>query len=775
MKSLSTNAGERFAILLPPALISALWLPPLLQGRLIIHGDSAHHGLPLLKLLGEAMAGKESLLWSSRIYGGHPLLAESQGGFVEPLNILAAGLFEPALALGVFHWLAMLVSAFGVFALCRLLDISRWSAAFAATAVSFSGSWIHARHNLPISASLAWLPWLLATTEYWLRRPSIFRASLLALPAALLVFSGYPQIAHGAAIYAIVSLSGEFFGLQERSFILRHGRALLGTGLLAIALATGLAALQLLPLTELIGQSHRSHGTDLAFNGLMPPFLFLRGLLFYYFGTEPEGINTPTLASITLFSLSGLLLFVRPSTRILGHALATFLLLNLALGALSPLFHLLYDHAPVLGLHYYRIMTPFFAHAVIGFCVIAAFMLDTLAGNIRERLWPFCRRYPASSLAAAAILAGGLIIVCRWLDSPLYSPWNYIAPAMLLAFTLLLTKIGRQRWLPLCAALILAIDVLFFRMHAMNFFDRSVLAPPDIVHAIAAEPDHPDFRVMDSSTGGMMSLLGPTDPTLAFNYRRLLTALSPFPMALQWKVPSINGVLALPLSRRVLLDPVLEAEVAGTSKTRPGQRLIDSLGVRYVSRDAPLANPSLMPYAQDREHGIFIYRNPSAKPRFRIYADADVRSVRTPEQALAGMQTAGAEALFIETDARENPASAAPCPACAAAQVEIVEASDTLYQVKVDVPQDAWLFLADANYPGWQATVNGVQQTVYSAQVLGKAVRLKAGRNDVAIRFESRSFRLGAAISALSLLLVLAILAGHFLVQRRTPERSAIP
>lgn len=773
MKRMPPNSGGRFAVLLPLILISMLWLPPLLKGRFIIHGDAAHHGLSLLKTLREAMAGKESLLWSNRIYGGHPLFAESQGGFADPLNILAAWSFEPALALDAFHWLAMLVSATGIFMLCRSLDISRWSAAFAATAASFSGSWIHARHNLPISASLAWLPWLFTATEYWLRQPSIFRASLLALPAALLTFSGYPQIAYGAALYALVSLSGEFFGQPGRAFIFRHGGALVGTGLLAIALAAGLAALQLLPLVELVSQSHRSHGTTIAFNGLMPPPFIAKGLLFYYFGTDPDAINMPSLASITIFLLSGLLLFLRPTTRILGHALASFLLLNLALGGLSPVFYLAYNASLLPGLHYFRIMTPFFAHAVVGLCVIAAFTLDALAGNFRERLWPVWRRFPMASLAVAAVLGSGFILVCHKLDSPPYSPWNFITPTLFLACALLLLKMDQRRWLPFCAALILAIDALCFRVHAMNFFDRSVLAPPDIVRTIAAAPDRQDFRVMDSSTGGMMSLLGPTDPTLAFNYRRLLTALSPFPMALEWRIPSINGVLALPLSRRILLDPVLEAEISGASKTPPGLRLIDILGVRHVSRDAMLPAPSLTPDAQDHEHGIFIYRNPFAKPRFQVYADA--RGVRTPEQALAGLQAATAETLFIETTANENFAAAAPCPTCAAARIDVADANDTHYKVSVDVPQDAWLFLADANYPGWQATVNGVPQTVYSAQVLGKAIRLKTGRNEVVIRFESGSFRLGVMISALSLLLVLGIFAKHFLAQRRPSTRNALP
>ena len=80
------------------------------------------------------------------------------------------------------------------------------------------------------------------------------------------------------------------------------------------------------------------------------------------------------------------------------------------------------------------------------------------------------------------------------------------------------------------------------------------------------------------------------------------------------------------------------------------------------------------------------------------------------------------------------------------------------YRVNVNMPREGWLFLADANYPGWESTVNGKVQPVYSAQVLGKAVRLQAGRNEVTIRYVPWSFYIGAVVSAATLLLILWLL-----------------
>lgn len=263
---------------------------------------------------------------------------------------------------------------------------------------------------------------------------------------------------------------------------------------------------------------------------------------------------------------------------------------------------------------------------------------------------------------------------------------------------------------------------------------------------------------MDNSEAGAMIFDLPTDPHLVSDFRRQLKGLSPFPMALQWNIPSIDGVLALQLVRSAMIEPVLQAEVNDIKSNRPGLRLIDIFGVRFISRSAPLANPGLSLYSEDHSQNIFIYRNPSARPRIQVYWNANM--VDTPKQALSGMQSMQNETLFVERLPGDKSDSAVSCPACTVSKfhVEMIEARAMRYKLNVDVDRDAWLFLADANYPGWQATVNGLRQPVYSAQVLGKAVRLKAGHNEVIIKFVPWSFYLGASLSGVSLLLVLLLI-----------------
>ncbi len=79
----------------------ALFAPALFGPRAILIGDSPFHGIPMLHYLREVLYGHYSMLWTDLVYAGHPVFAESQGGFLNPLNLLVAALFEPVTGVDV--------------------------------------------------------------------------------------------------------------------------------------------------------------------------------------------------------------------------------------------------------------------------------------------------------------------------------------------------------------------------------------------------------------------------------------------------------------------------------------------------------------------------------------------------------------------------------------------------------------------------------------------------------------------------------------------------
>jgi hypothetical protein len=85
-----------------------------------------------------------------------------------------------------------------------------------------------------------------------------------------------------------------------------------------------------------------------------------------------------------------------------------------------------------------------------------------------------------------------------------------------------------------------------------------------------------------------------------------------------------------------------------------------------------------------------------------------------------------------------------------------------LVRVSVEMDDDGLLVLTDAVYPGWQAAVDGVPAPIYQANGLFRGVMVPAGAHEVVFRYEPASLRFGAIVSALALLVWLAlIMAGR--------------
>lgn len=728
-------------------LVTYFWWPALWSGQVIVHADAAHHGLSLLSFHSQALLGNRELLWDSGIYGGHPLFAEGQGGFANPLNILCALLFEPAYGIGVFHWLSMLLSGMGVYCLALTLGIRPWAAMFASLATVFSGVWIGFQYNLSVSGAMTWAPWLLVSVEYWLKQPTLWRASLMAFPAALLIFAGYPHIAHGSAIYLVIRLSALLFTQESRMQAWANRKSFMLFGIWAVALAIGLSAVQLLPLIELIGQSHRDNGINLAFAGLIGLDIYVKGLLFFNADPAAKIFTTESLASSLVVLLFGAVIFAKPSARIVGHVLAAIFLLNLGMEFASPLFKVVYELNLIPGLRGYRIMHPFFPLAIIGMAITAAYTLDNIT-NILQRA--SANKKLHFLMALYCLLWVGLVAYLY--DSA--TTWlNLFEPVLFLILAGGLFRIGQLRYVAALAVCIYAIGVISYKSSVFNFYDTAVLRQPESVRTILQDPQLAEFKASSGREAGMFVFIPSNDPSLGKQYQHYLKSISPFP-SLDWGVPSIDGVLGLALARRMLIQSPLEAELNGDASTQPGSRIIDVLGIKYVSRHAPTNAAGLELIHHDTDDGVLIYRNNHARPRFQLYERAAF--VDSPNTALQQLIQSESGLLFVEGPSAEGNPQEQTCAEDPRqpARLEVSQATSMHYQMSVSTKCPVWLFVADANYPGWQAKIDGVGTMLYSAQVMGKAVRVPAGEHRVQLDYVPRSFYAGLSITLASLVLV---------------------
>jgi hypothetical protein len=757
------------------ALTTIMWRFPLFAHRTLFHGDSIVFGLPLFDLATREIWGGASTLWASGVYGGHPLFAEGQGAFANPLSFVVAALVSPAAGpvygMNLFHFMCMLLSGFGMLKLAGSLGIKPWAAAFAALAVAFSPFWAGSQDNPAISGTLLWAPWTLWAFESWIARPTAKSAVLLAAAAAAMLLAGYPQGFHGAVLYMSARMLVLPFFPDGRRDWLRAWRARLTTGALAAMLCAGLAAIQLLPLLELVGLSHRSGGIKLEFQ--VPAGFYLRGILYTLTGVLDRVVAIPSVGSLLVCILASVVLFFNRSSRVAGHLVATLVLVQLGFGTASPFFRAVYEHHLLPGLAYFRATVLYLAIGTIGIGLLAAVTIDGLTE------WIARRRAARMPTMQSPVVWGLAVMSILWawgierLHTP-DAPWLEFATLFAaLAGAVFLAWSGRPTLLPPLFAALLVVECAGLRLQPFRFVSAALIAKPASAKAIEATPGWRDFKVIDDSSAAVSSFLSSRSTGALPGFHRMLSAntgLTP----VMWDLDSMDGALALPLTRREAIRPLIADEIAGGGEAPPGARMIDLLGIRFVSLDDQVQTPAFRPFRHE-SGAVWVMENTAARPRFQTFARHV--AVASPEAAITMIRSLKAPALIIENppgdghqtempDAAPDLANDAGTPL----SFDVLEADARSYRFDVQATRPGWLFVADANYPGWRATLDGKPTPLFTAQVLGKAVAIPEGRHLVAITFESVSFRLGAWISLASALIAAATLMSD--QKKRAPRAT---
>lgn len=106
------------------------------------------------------------------------------------------------------------------------------------------------------------------------------------------------------------------------------------------------------------------------------------------------------------------------------------------------------------------------------------------------------------------------------------------------------------------------------------------------------------------------------------------------------------------------------------------------------------------------------------------------------------------------------------------ATATVVEDRPDTVSVRVGETRPGVLVLADAYYPGWQATVDGRPTPVLPVDGLFRGVEVGAGEHEVVFNYQPMSLQAGATTSGLSLLVVLIALRPWRNRRRRRAEKA---
>ncbi len=218
----------------------------------------------------------------------------------------------------------------------------------------------------------------------------------------------------------------------------------------------------------------------------------------------------------------------------------------------------------------------------------------------------------------------------------------------------------------------------------------------------------------------------------------------------------------------------------------PGSPLVDLLGVRYVAgRDDARRAPGGGRYRLVREEPTFPYRhNEDVELPLPLYVVENLhrlpRAFFVSRAAVLPDPDARLQALAApDFDARRgvilNAPPSAPVAAVAPPGPEpdplLTPAAVTAYgtnavTLQVDAPAAGFVVLTDVVFPGWEATVDGNPVGILTAYHTFRAVPVAAGAHAVRFVYRPRPFALGARISGLAWVAVLALGVGAWLRRR---------
>lgn len=194
------------------------------------------------------------------------------------------------------------------------------------------------------------------------------------------------------------------------------------------------------------------------------------------------------------------------------------------------------------------------------------------------------------------------------------------------------------------------------------------------------------------------------------------------------RLPNLEWVLS---ARRAELEELDGVDEILDAPPMYAARLSDPVPRALLARDVRLSDDSLADVQE-------LAREPGSLPGTVVVASEGLDSAA--REALQDLQRQ--DALPLED----------------AAGVTVVEDLPEALTLRVDVPRDAFLFVSDAYYPGWSATVDGRQTQLYRAQHAFRGVIVPAGEHEIRFRYEGMWFRRGLWISVASLLLAVAMI-----------------
>jgi hypothetical protein len=775
-------------------------------------GDLAALLYPTYHLAAQSLKGGVIPLWNPYLWSGTPFVADIQASLFYPINLIYFWLtpevtYRGVMLLAVFHfWLAGVgmylflrsllpggrveerkngsVKDQGGLAPPHLRTSAFWLAIslpslFGALAFMFSDYFIVHFGNLNLIAQAAWLPFIFLFYHRSLseRRPglAVWAGVFLAIAATaghiqpLLIITlglGWDLLYHLGLAFLKWQGERNAFSLREWGFakhLLRDWCFPLATFAITLLVGLGLVAFVLLPAYEMVAYTPRAdYNYAQASAYSLSPAQLVGLLVPSFFGRDPathwgawDRVEVGYAGVLTLLlALFALLVRTRvsesASQRVRESAregvfstestyrfasLAVFSLL-LAMGGYTALHGWLYGLLP--GLGGMRAPARFVFLMDFALAALAALGLDALIRGPDEQVRPALSRivrtapWVVGAVTLFAIpLAFYAVVTSQDKDPVIFARVSAAANGLVFFAGLLVAGVGlfylRHRGVSRPAMVgVLAVSLLFFDLASLGggvdvgYDDPTrTFDHPAVIQYLKSDPDL--YRI-DSRTD-VWHLWQPDTSLLhrIFDVAGLINPLNLADYGRYW-----NGI---------------------PSRSSP---LYDFLNAKYLiaAKDVTLDWEKFVPVF-DGDPALNVYLNRRSLPRALVVH----RAIAAPdhEAAYAALHLPDFDPATTVVVEGGEPLNVTP-PSVAAIRFDAFGMNEI--RLHVETPADAYLVLSEVWYPGWRATVDGAATPVLRANYAFRAVRLGPGQHQVSLTFTPRSWRMGLAISGLTLLIL---------------------
>jgi hypothetical protein len=712
---ISADAAALFAFC--ALAILAEW--QLLKDGTVIGMDTATGFYPWYAHLGEQLRDGHIPMWNPYQFAGTPFAGDPESGWAYLPAMVLFTVLPLAAAADSFMSFHVLLAGLSTYALARSLGVPSIGALVSAIAYGFSGFFFG--HNIccfAYSTVAAWLPLgllgieraLRATT--WRARVGWWTCGGLAVSQLLAAWIGqgaYYAILFLGAYLLYRTLTTTRFGFGQAPRLAVHGIALLGVGF-------GLAAIGVLPRLEYNAVSNLPGGY--AAGGIVSPTAALSdwGIIedwqtrllvpgFHYAGLTCLGLAL--LAPFTARFRFGVPFFFCMSIAVLVLARWQPTPLHVDLSIL-PGFGPMHMHAPERALIVWFICPALLAGATVG----------------------WCQKFGRLGVALALGLAALVLVDLRW------------------AWSVQLNDAHD------------AVGAYQLQQVDMEEYYASTPGAVFIRSATASDEARSIGYAQHVFGGPMPYTLRWTDPKISalnVNNRAVIAGLN-----------DIQGYNPIHLAR---LEPFMRELNGRTQEYHQNDvlesglysPLLDLLGVRYivmpvvpaadqveprVSRDLPIV------YA---DADVKVLENADALPRAWIVHHAEQMDDDDALTRIAGGALDPRRVVALE---ETPPPADEGRDTSSDDQVAIVEYSPETVRLRVQTSTAGMLILSDLIYPAWHARVDDSPAKIYVADSALRAVAVPPGEHTLEFQYTSAALPVGAAITGLTVLLLVAAAIG---------------